>query len=353
MRIAVLTFDVPGEADVFHTCGSEARWALNWAYLLREQGHKVIHADNDFFSSELFDLYFQTIRHPRLSCGAGNVLHKEHVHLNFGLPNAEYFSGFECNKQGIFAYPNWESMSVSNENVLKHGYREAFLPTPYPESLKPKNLNEGFRRKEITWMLKRVWAHSPLSGHELYRDSYVDVAVWTLEAIRDLSFKYDLRFNYVKENFYGWGMQPMPPAAQRVLESIRGLNYLENLDFRGVLELMSRSKVSISIAGLTGSALESVFCDGVPLGYTNPVSTNENWLIPTTLTHVASSRGLTLPTIDLVSKQDITEHLEALWTDEKRYADTQQAFIEAFSYHEEDHCLQRWQDFCQKFMGGG
>src|SRR5574338_121241 len=337
MRIAIHTHDLPENASVFSTCGSENRWALNWLYLLREQGHEVVQVTDNFSSSEVFDVYFHTVRRESVDCGSGNVLSNKHVHLSFGLLNLSYVRGWPCvsNRLGALAFPNWEIMSRSEPSVLEYNYTRYFLPTPYPESLRPDNILPVFRRRELTWMLKRVWGHRPLSAHELGLDSYVDVAIWTLEAIRDLSHKHELIFNYVKENFYGWGMEPMPAIAQRVLESIRGLNYLENLDFRDVLNLMGRSKLSISIAGLTGSALESVFCGSVPLAYDNPILSGGHFIIPNTLTSTASSLGLTLPRIDTVSKQDIRVLLEALWENDDLYLRARSAFLKDFSFHTE------------------
>lgn len=350
MRIAIHTVDVPICGDIYSTCGSEARWALNWSSFLQQLGHEVTQVYEGFSSREVFDWYFQTTGHSSLSCGAGNVLFKNHIHLMFELIAANSFNSFDCYKSGLFAYPNWELMSLSNSSTQKHGHTVVFLPTPYLNNLIPFNLEPGFGRREITWMLKRVWTKRPLSGDYVWNlDSYADIAVWTLEAIRELSLKYDLTFNYVRENCYSWGREPTPPEAQRILDSVRGLNYVENLNFRGVLDYMSRSKLSISIGGLTGSALESVFCGCVPLAYDNPSITNETCITPTTLTHVASSRGLTLPRVDLVSKKDIYEKLEDLWTNASFYYHCQQAFQEAFEYHKEEYCLQKWKEFLSSY----
>ncbi len=346
MRIAISTPGLSPGADVYTSSGSEVRWALNWKYLLEQQGHQVVQVHDTFSSTETFDLYFHTTRHADVSCDSGNVLSKKHVHLAFGIPHQDYVNSFACGPSGqsVLAFPHRELFEKALPSQKKYNYRAVFLPTPYPESLLPQPPSLGFERIEMTWLLKRVWQHSPNTAHEFKLDSYVDLGIWTLEAIRDLSLRHELVFNYARENDYGTGTSSIPHDATRVLESIVGLNYLEGVDFRGVLDCMSRSKLSFSIGGLTGSVLESAFCGCVPLAYTNPVSYNEHYIVPLTLTETASSRGLTLPLPQDTTKSDIKDLLERLWLDRDVYEHARNAFEQEFSVHSSRYALRKFEE---------
>ncbi len=346
MKIAIYTPDVPLGRSIYASSGSEDRWALNWIHLLRQNGHDAVQIDKNFSSAEEFDLFFQTVKHPNISCHTEHINAKRHVHMAFGLPEKGYLEPFECHNRGetcFLAFPHQKLYELAvGEHEDSLNFRAVFLPTPYTDDILPGDTTFGFDRKEITWMLKRVWHPNPNSSHEFRLESYKELGIWTLKAIKKLASKTDLQLNYAQENDYGGGILPVPEEAQAILNGIENLNYMTGVNFAGVLQHMSRSKISISIAGLTGSVMESVFCGCLPLAYNNPVSPGVSKIVPITLTTVASSQGLVLPFAKDVVQDDIYELLEDFWFDEELYTRGREAYLEDFRFHTAKFALQKF-----------
>ena len=298
----------------------ESRWLTNWRHILVKAGHQIVTA-----AEGSPDLVFSILGMPQ-----PKFPNKPHVLLWFGRICGINLATCQVPKEQCLvaapfatswpASPGWEDYAV-------------FLPVPLDKTWLPDNIQSPLDRTEITWAAKQPWdAHLP--------PHYALDAIWTLESLAELAEEHEFTLNILQCTESGSHFKDAPAAAALALSRIPHVNKVEgNISMTKLVELFSRSRISLSPGGMLGSTLESVFSGAVPLAH---------WGL--TLGEVADREGFTLPYSGSATKEQIRENLHRLFLDDEYYMKVHSCFQEALSPHLEENAIVLFDKVIQHFQ---
>jgi len=329
MRIAIQPY---GSHHIDAFGGGELRWALNWAHYLRSLGHTVKFVPPGQDSG--FHLYIDA---PTDGCE--KIKSPIHIHNQFSGGNypewSKHFSCFESDKCYI-SHPyraGYENSKIICEDL--GGYTPIFLPTAYPDSLKPAYQGDPFERKEIVWATKDPF-HKNFVPESSGNHYIVQCGIWLLKALARLQQRSDFQIHFIMSQCLKEA--PKSYGVDEILSSMNSVQLHEKLPWSRVLAHMSRAKLNVPVNGLEGSRMESVFCEGLPLTPCNHVAFGgplDTLLLP-------NARGM--------SEELYYSALETFWFDEQAYTKAWEHHQDIFIEHRDDSLANKWQK-CLEIVG--
>lgn len=332
MKIGIYASGCPANAPLAFSTRGEGRWGLNWAHILNRHGHQAeILYDTQTPNSPGFDfdLYMAGSYAPHL-CEPSIP----HVHLFYGVPHEGTLRQINCYNAGRcvlgFGYYHDYALYATYENP---GYLGVPLPIPFSESMLPSPLVPAAERRGITWASKEIW-HPGLAE----RSPYVPrVGIHFLEALADLNERTDFVFNLVQPKEEGSSFSLAPPAAQAALSRLKNVLHVQTPTFLDILQVMSRSKLSLGVSGAMSSTIDALFCKAVPVLHNTTVFANK-----------VESDGGCLSNAFHIEKDEIYHLLERFWFDEEFYNRISDKFQAEIAPHREENAMVLFQEALKK-----
>ena len=298
----------------------ESRWLSNWKHILVKAGHQIVTA-----SEGSPDLVFSILGKHQ-----AKFPNKPHVLLWFGRTGEDNIAKCQVPKEQCLIAapfrtswppaPGWEDYAV-------------FLPVPLDKTWLPTDVQNPLERTEITWAGKQQWG-STRPPH------FARVSTWTLECVSELAEEHELTLNILQCTERGSHFRDAPPEAHAALSRIPHVFEPEgNVPMPRLIELFSRSRISLTPAGVLGSTLEAVFSGAVPLAHRG-----------LTLGEVAYREGFVLPWADSVTKEQIRENMHRLFLDDEYYMKVHNCFQEALAPHLEENAIVLFDKVIQHFQ---
>jgi len=283
----------------------EHRWLSNWLHVLRSvDGYDIVDSDSDLILGVQWE---------------NNSRFKDvpHVHLRFGALGHDLLPHLKCFGDNCkVAAPYLQDIQGCAPDLISNAI---FMPIPYMEEWLPQPRIAPLERREITWAAKETWHPGFLERGEPH---VAQCGIWVLEAIRDLARERDLTLNVIQCNEAGSNFDSAPQAARDVLAEIPNVNMLTgSQSLSTLLELFSRSRLSLPVAGALGSTLEAVFAGCIPLAHVGMV-----------LGEQADVQGLHMPTARNCTKEDIQNGLRKLF-DDNHYQQVWECYQEGIKPH--------------------
>lgn len=309
MKIAFHNF---GDDTINAYVGGEGRWAVNWIHFLRTLGHDV--QVIGISQAADFDLCFSLD-----TCG--HIVDKPHIHNHFSPRNAGILN-FPCyKKHGTMLVSN--PYRASYEDALpwaeENNITQLFLPMCYPDDLLPGDRQPGFQRTEITWATKDPFnflfcpSNSP-------RHHIPQCAINTLKGMVRLSERTDFKMNLVLDGFLN-SPEANAFGVQEVIAKIPNVEKKGRVTWTELVQIMARSKLNVPVGGLSGSCLESIFSEALPMFHSD-------------ISFFKTTQDITLlPPPQQTTEQDIYEALETFWCDKRAYTRAWEHYQDAFVDH--------------------
>lgn len=324
MKIA---FHSPGDVSINAYVGGEGRWIVNWIHFLRWLGHEVQVVEVS--SAPAADLIFSLD-----TCDA--IVDRLHIHNNFSCANVGLLQ-FPC-------YKKHGTMWVSNpyragyESSLAwteaHNIQQVLMPMAYPDHFLPENFEWGFSRTEITLATKGPF--SPEFFREGSSQNYIPQrSLDTLNALVRLSKQVDLKVNLVLDEFFSTP-EAVSLGVPGLLSQIEGLEKKGRLVWTELVKVMGGSKLNLPLGGLSGSCLESIFAQSLPVFY------EDSSFFP------AEKNLVLLPPVREATEQDFYEALEVFWRDEVVYRRVWEHYQDAFVEHRTDGLCRNFAETLEK-----
>ncbi len=252
------------------------------------------------------------------SCMTVPIKAKWFVHCTFGWNNS-ITEDHECHKYNhALAYPYIQDNEQFPPTGPGNGFKTFALPIPVYEELAPLNFEQ---RKAIFWTCKGVF------HPEWPKDHYIpDMGIRALKAIKRFASEngnppiYFLDGHYFKHS----------PVAKRlgVMDIVNTIPnvYLVNhwLPKTSFLNLLSRTKVTITINGMLGSFGESIAMGAVPFCFDGHIYRKP-----------AEKFGLKMNTYE-ATEDDMYNCLKRLYTDNEFYSQVIEAYRHEMRYHKAD-----------------
>jgi hypothetical protein len=311
MRIGLAPNQIPMDIDYsFHR--GEWRWLVNWVHILKKAGHEIVEANDGP------DIILNTLWY-------GNVgyLDRPHVHLRFGAFTQGCLKHLDCFGPNCYvAAPYKESFEKSDPELREH---VVFMPTPYDKAWLPAERLPPTRRKEITWAAKEVWSDRVKESTPHIRHC----GIWVIESLADLAQEHNFKLNLVQCHETGSHFQHAPPEVHRALERIPKVNKTNNsLTFLKILEMLSRSRISLPIGGMAASTLEAIFAGCTPMAHEGIC-----------LGGLADEQDLNMPLPRHTTKEHVQEHLFKMFTDDDFYNQLYACYQEELQPHLEENAI--------------
>ena len=270
--------------DPFHR--GETRWLANWVQVFRAAGYEIHSTDPEL----IIGVPWENNSHFK------DILH---IHLRFGLLTEACLPHLKCFGDNCRVAAPYEESIQRRPDLAPH---VIFMPIPYLEKWLPQERIDPLQRREITWAAKEIW-HRELGQRS---PSIPQCGIWMLEAIRNLTRERDLTLNIIQCAEEGSHFDTAPQVAKDILAEIPNVNILNGSQpLSTLIEIFSRSRLSLPIGGALGSTIEAVFAGCIPLAHKG-----------TALGRQAEIKGFNLPPVGQCTKEDIQTGLQKMFDDD-------------------------------------
>ena len=301
--------------------GLEVRFAVNWAHWLREQGHQV-----DFFHQSLgcdnsYDLCFDAPVSEAYPCSKWKA--KKHVHSYFS-PDVSGLKFLDCYRANNATISHPTQFSYDAGLTMCPDFKRVFTPIPYPDHLRPTDMQNSFDRTEILWCNKGNFHPQYGEDHHYYTHG-----MHTLRALVRLNKKVDFKITFMLASII-----VHRPEVAELIRQFKQVEVLNTTPWTNLVQRMAKCKINTHAGGLTSAIFESVFCETVPLvpndfGFFGNESREVNFT----------------PSAQVATEDEIYDTMERLWLDEQYYNEKNAIFTEAFEPHRRPDI--HWQKFIE------
>ncbi len=315
--------------------GLEQRFAVNWGFFLKEEGHDVHFLRENQGCDSSFDLYWNApvCSVPALQCG--NVKSRKHIHNYFHFDVVPALGFCPCVQEGncYFSNPYIDTFKKLEENASNSPgkFTPLFTPLPYIDRWLPQNLLPGFDRQEIMWCNKG--SLDPQYGPE-NAPYYPENSVNLLKALVKLNQKVDFKITFVLNSLIRNARPEY--GVEGLISQLKNVERVDRIPWSNLVDRMSRCKVNTHAGGLTSAINEALFVNTAPLANSHFGFFNE----------LCQELNI-IPNQQHATADEIYDGLGKLWFDREWYEYVVDSFEELFRHHRTEGARKAWEDLLE------
>lgn len=325
-----IAFQAYGQNHINGYGGLEQRFAVNWAYFLKEEGHDVHFLKEGAGCDSSFDLYWNApvCSIPARQCPP--IKARKHIHSYFHFDVRSVIEFCPCHERGecYFSSPYIDTFHKMKDFADEMGnFKAVFTPIAYPDKWRP-DVSPGFDRTEIMWANKG--SLDPQYGPE-NAPHYPENSVKLLQALIRLNQKADFKITFVLNSLISNARPEY--GVPELIGQLKNVDSVDRLPWTQLVKKMSHCKINTHAGGLTSAINECFFVDTVPLA-------NRNFGFFNSLCQDLDI----IPDPQNASSDEIFEGLDRLWFDREWYNKVNDSFQELFIHHRTEGLRKSWVD---------